>query len=195
MSTALESLLCQHCGAPLQIGPGAEYVTCTHCGTPLRVRRTDSAAWTEIAEDADPDRSDRRFPIGGPAESLEARVDRLDRRAEAAALDRQWDRTRESFMVWGRHGVKYEPTKLRAAGVGGFGVFGGIVSAVMLSATGAPGAVAVGFPLLFAGVGLFGAFRTFQYAERLRQQERRYRRRRRELLVGDEREPMPWEEP
>ena len=46
----LISVSCNHCGAPLEVPPGANYVTCAHCGSRLAVKRTGSAVYTELLE-------------------------------------------------------------------------------------------------------------------------------------------------
>src|SRR4051794_28642632 len=43
----LESLSCSHCGAPIEVPAGTEYVTCAHCGSRLLVRHNDTASYTE----------------------------------------------------------------------------------------------------------------------------------------------------
>ena len=167
---AVESLVCQRCGAPLEVGRGAAFVTCAHCGTPLRVVRSDSAAWTELAGELT-ERTDR----------IEAKVDRLDRRSELADLDRDWDRTRQSLMVRGKHGREKEPSVVGGVIAGAVGLAGAAFAATMSAGAGFPTIVKIGFPLVFAGVGLYAAYHNLSKADRWRREERRYRRRRAEL--------------
>ncbi|NNJ26063.1 zinc ribbon domain-containing protein [Alienimonas chondri] len=168
---AVESLLCQHCGAPLKVGRGAAFVTCAHCGASLRVVRSDSAAWTELAGELT-ERADR----------IEAKVDRLDRRTELADLDREWDRTRESLMVQGKHGHTSEPSVVGGVISGAVGLFGAAFALIVSAGAGFPAIIKIGFPIVFAGIGLFAAFSILSKADRWRREERRYRRRRAELL-------------
>ncbi|QDT13991.1 alpha/beta hydrolase family protein [Alienimonas californiensis] len=163
---ALETLLCRRCGAPLQVGGEAKFVTCRHCGSSLRVERSESAAWTELTE---------------RTEQLEAKVERLDRRTERADLDREWDRTRQSLMVRGKGGRESEPSAVGGVIVLTVGVMGAVFAATMSAGAGFPTIVKLGFPALFAGVGLFTAANQFAKAAKWREAERRYRRRRAEL--------------
>ena len=39
----VDSVACNHCGAPLQVGSGTRFVTCAHCGSQLEVHRTGSS--------------------------------------------------------------------------------------------------------------------------------------------------------
>lgn len=41
---------CASCGAPLEIGETARYVTCAHCGTSLSVIASGGAIWAEVRE-------------------------------------------------------------------------------------------------------------------------------------------------
>ena len=167
---AVESLLCHHCGAPLEVGRGAAFVTCAHCGTPLRVVRSDSAAWTELVGELT-QRTDR----------IEAKVDRLDRRSALADLDRDWDRTRQSLMVRGKHGREKEPSVIGGVIAGAVGLGGAIFASAMSAGAGFPTIVKICFPLAFAAIGLYAAFNQLSKADRWRREERRYRRRRAEL--------------
>ena len=43
------SILCQRCGAPLQIADeSVRFVTCAHCGTPLEIVREATQAHSRI---------------------------------------------------------------------------------------------------------------------------------------------------
>ena len=46
----LETLSCNNCGAPLEVPPGANFVTCAHCGSRLAIKRTDNASYTEVLD-------------------------------------------------------------------------------------------------------------------------------------------------
>ncbi|MFH5805690.1 hypothetical protein [Alienimonas sp. DA493] len=163
---ALETLLCRRCGAPLQVGPGAKFVTCGHCGSSLRVERSESAAWTELTE---------------RTERLEEKVERMDRRSELADLDREWERTRKSLMIRGKGVRESEPSVFGGVMVLAIGVVGAIFAASMGAQAGFPALVGIGFPLAFAGFGIFAAVSQFANAAKWREAERRYRRRRAEL--------------
>ena len=163
--------VCTHCGAPLEVDASARRVTCGHCGSHLEVKRTASAAWTELA-----DRTDR----------IERTVDRLDRRAELAELDREWERTRRSLMVRGRGGAETEPSALGGVLAGAIGLGGAAFTALVTANSPFPGVMKWGVPLAFAAVGAFSAWNVLTKAAKWRRAEADYRRRRAELAAGEE---------
>ena len=63
------ALLCQQCGAPLEVAEETKFVTCGSCGVHLRVRSEGGAHFTEELEELRDAISDAR---------LEARLDTLD---------------------------------------------------------------------------------------------------------------------
>ena len=77
------ALSCDRCGAPLTVGGAAGLATCGHCGCRLRVRRSASAAWTEVLDE-----------IAETSGRIEAKVDALARRPALDALEAEWRATR-----------------------------------------------------------------------------------------------------
>ena len=171
----LQSLLCNHCGAPVDVPAAANYTTCAHCGSRLRVHRSDTAAWTEQVE-----------VLAERTERIEAKVDDLSRTSAVDRLDREWDRARERYMVTGKHGAKSVPSKVGgvAAGVV-IAAFGGLWTA-FAAGMGAPSVFPL-FGLAFVAFGLFNAVRVFQRAEGYERAEAEYRRERARLLAEEER--------
>jgi DNA-directed RNA polymerase subunit RPC12/RpoP len=43
----LESITCNHCGAPLDVPDAANFVKCNHCDSRLAIKRTQSTTYTE----------------------------------------------------------------------------------------------------------------------------------------------------
>ena len=101
----IESLNCNHCGAPLEVPQTAKFIKCNHCGNQLVIRRSESATFTETVEQ-----------LAETTENLTAQVSKLTKQNEVEALDRQWDREKESFMVADKHGTKHLPSKSRLNG-------------------------------------------------------------------------------
>ena len=160
------AVVCDHCGAPLDVPPGVSFAVCAHCGSRLRVKRSASAAWTELAETAG---------------RIEKTVDRLDRRTALADLDREWDRTRQSLLVRGKDGATSEPAVWKAAAVAVAAVaFAGFAAAFVRAAP-FPRAVQVVFPLFPLVGGLFAAGTIYVKARKWEAAEADYRRRRAEL--------------
>ena len=156
------AVVCDHCGAPLDVPPGVNFAVCAHCGSRLRIERSATAAWTELAETAG---------------RIEKTVDRLDRRAALADLDREWDRTRQELMVRGKDGDVSVPSKWTAALAGVWWMFADFV----VRDSPFPAAIRVGFPLVGLVGGLFGAVSIYRKSVRWTAAEADYRRRRAEL--------------
>ena len=112
---------------------------------------------------------------------VDAQLEEIKRQNDVAQLDREWAMEREQYMVPGRYGYRYLPSR-------GMSLFGGIVITgfgllwtVMAASTGAP----VFFPIfgllfIFAGIGM-SAYSFFQ-ANRYEEARLRYQRRRAQLL-------------
>lgn len=191
-----DQLHCNRCGTELMVPSATNFVACGSCGTRLAVRRNGAAVYTEeIAGDQ---------PVAAPAGRdggvdpvMQARLDELERETALNRLDREWDRTRESYMMHGKHGHRYTPTKFGAIAMTAvivvFGVFWTGMAASMMGGFGGggpggpPGIFGL-FPLfgvifILFGIGM-GVY-TFSRADALEKEKRRYERRRRELLYGD----------
>ncbi|WP_425398458.1 hypothetical protein [Aeoliella sp.] len=117
-------------------------------------------------------------------------------------LDREWELERENYMVANKYGVRRMPTKAGSAFGGlmlaGFGVFWTIMAAGI--AGGAPGGIGFVFPLfgvLFIVFGVGASIHAFSKADAYNKAQRRYRRRRQDLLgnVSDWSQDGPRDEP
>jgi DNA-directed RNA polymerase subunit RPC12/RpoP len=176
----IESLNCNHCGAPLEVPETAKFIKCNHCGSQLVVRRSESATFTETIEQ-----------LAETTENLSAQVSKLTRQNEVEALDRQWDREKERYMVADKHGVKHLPSKGTAQVAGIMVVVVGVIWTIMAIAitSGAPDfgpfqVAKVAFPAFGVGFIIFGIFlsvHNYRKAEEYQRAYRRYRRKREEL--------------
>lgn len=177
----LESITCNHCGAPLQVPATADYVTCNHCGSQLAVRRGGSVTFTEVVKQ-----------LSETTENLAQQVSKLSRQTELETLERQWEAERESFMVTNNHGAKYLPDE-RSSMVGGvvttvFGLFWTVMAFGITSSApsfGPFGIVKIMFPafgVLFIVFGIVVATRGSQKAKEYKIAQRAYLQRRQRLL-------------
>jgi DNA-directed RNA polymerase subunit RPC12/RpoP len=87
------SLLCDNCGAPLDVPDTARYATCGHCGSRLAVQRNATAAWTEVAE-----------RIAGDTGRINEGVTLLTLQAELERLDREWEMQQGKVSRRGKDG-------------------------------------------------------------------------------------------
>ena len=171
----LESITCNHCGAPLQVPEGTNYVTCTHCNRQLAVVREGGARFTKVIED------------------LHEQVSKLTQQNDVEALDREWEQRKIHYVVTDKHGNTHVPTKTGSV-VGGlfvvaFGlvwtVFAGGLSLFATAGTGGVGAITLCFPLFglcFIGFGAYQAYSAYHKAGEYEQAYEEYQRRRRELI-------------
>jgi len=180
----LESLNCNSCGAPLEVPESARFVKCDHCKANLQIHRSGGGTFTEAVEQ-----------LTETTEDLAEQVARLTEHNELAALDRNWEIERESFMIQSMHGHRRLPTEghIFASGIVAV-VFGGLwtIMAIAITQSGpdfGPFSVAkVIFPLFGLGFICFGVFNALSAqakAENYRRSEQQYQRRRRELLNKD----------
>lgn len=87
MNLSLEKMLCDSCGAPLQVPSTANFVTCQHCQTALSVKRDNSIHYTQILED-----------IYEKTQELGERIDAISGWHEVEALDRKWEMDRQRLL-------------------------------------------------------------------------------------------------
>jgi LSD1 subclass zinc finger protein len=168
----IESLLCNSCGAPLEVPDSANFIKCNHCDTQLAIRRDNSVTFTETID-----------RLAKSTEALHEEVKQLSAQQAIADLDRQWQIERENFYVKGENGSRHLPSE-------GGAVVGGVIAAVfgvfwtfMTISMGAPGFFPL-FGILFIGMGIFGAIHTSQKAGDYKAAESRYRRERSRLQNG-----------
>ena len=169
---AARSLSCDHCGAPLSIGPGARLITCAHCGSRLSVHRTDSAAWTETLEE-----------VAAATGRIESKLDALARRPRLEALEQEWAATLDRLGVPVRYGEVRPPTAEDAQHEAlGWLIAGGVVAIVCLGFS-LPARVSESFNggFLWAAVAAVAAvvaagLRAWQLRATAEEAVRRYRR-------------------
>jgi DNA-directed RNA polymerase subunit RPC12/RpoP len=99
-----QPLVCNNCGAPLQVHSTTNFVTCMHCRSQLAIKRTDSSAYTEVLEGIS-------THTGRMSEDLET----IRLQNELERVDREWQLTREKYMVQGNSGPEV-PTILSSVG-------------------------------------------------------------------------------
>lgn len=75
----LITVSCQRCQSRIDVPTDAMLATCGRCGARLAVRRSDTAVWTEIIEDAE---------VEPPANVTREEFDALKRRIELEELER-----------------------------------------------------------------------------------------------------------
>ena len=175
----VERLVCNSCGAPLEVPPSANFVTCSHCSSHLRIHRSGSATFTEQLAD-----------LAEKTQELSERIDDLAAGSELAAIDREWQMERESLLIRDKHGNNHVPTKGSSL-VGGvvitvFGCFWTAMAVGITSMAPSFGPFAIAklvlpaFGLLFVGLGIYNSVSTFNKADKYERAERRYRQRRSE---------------
>lgn len=163
---------CNNCGAPLEVAAGAHYATCGHCGARLAVRRTGSAASTEVLEKLD-----------RTTEKLADHLATLTRQNEVERVDREWEREQAGYLITGENGARNLPTQ--RAGVvialimGGFGLIW-----TAFAASFAPFPFPL-FGLVFVGFAVYAGLLQVKSAGKLADAEARYHERRREALRKD----------
>lgn len=181
----LESLLCNSCGAPLEVPSSAKFVKCNHCNTTLKVHRSQGTTTSEVIE-----------KLAETTEDLAAHVQELTRQRQLEELDRRWQTQRDSFLINDRRGMRQLPTT-SSAWIGGLFVafFGAIWTVLALSITSSgpdfgPFRIArIIFPLLglgFIAFGIFTAVAVHQKAKSLQQADHAYRRDRERIERGDQ---------
>jgi Short C-terminal domain len=123
-----------------------------------------------------------------PAEpGMEAHLEEIKHQNDVAQLDREWAMERDRYMVAGRYGYRYLPTKGMSL-LGGIMIVGfGILWTAFAAGMGAP----VFFPLfgvLFILVGVGVSVNSFIKATQFEQARQRYQQRRSELLERQDRD-------
>lgn len=136
------SVRCNHCGAPLDVGANARFVTCTFCNSQLEIKRSDSAVFTEEIT-----------RIANHTQKMAGSLEVIELQNEIERLDREW--------VAGNplsHDENGRP--IARTGTGGavfglmFSIFFALVAfgmAAFASSLGAPGI----FCLIPTGMGIF----------------------------------------
>lgn len=177
----LLSVSCNHCGAPLEVPPGANYVTCAHCGSRLAVKRTGSAVYTELLE-----KLDQKTDV------MTRQLAEIAYRSELERLDREWEATRRTFLTTDKQGNTHEPNALGARIGGGIAVVFGLFWTLLATgmAAGAPGDGPFGlvacfpiFGLVIVGFGVWMFVKGPVQAQRYEDAKRDYQRRKAAVTV------------
>ncbi len=172
----LESLLCNSCGAPLEVPDTANFIKCNHCQTQLAIRRNEQATFTQAVEQ-----------LSKATESLNGQVAELNRKQSLADLERRWERDREKFYIESENGRRHLPTEGTAV-LGGvvaalFGIFWTIMAFSMTrnSPFGGTGLFPL-FGVLFIGFGIFSSIHAHQKAKDYKLARKKYDQQRAALL-------------
>jgi hypothetical protein len=126
-------------------------------------------------------------PLGRVA--VEQQLEELQRQNEVTRLDLEWQQERETYMLRGRHGHSYLPTKPMSV-MGGFLAVGfGLIWTAFASSVagrmgeGGPGAFFPPFGVLFILAGIGFSWYAYSRADAFEKAEARYKQRRAELLA------------
>jgi hypothetical protein len=160
----LESLSCNNCGAPLQVPPIANFATCNHCGAQLAIHRESSVSYTEKIGQID-ERTER----------MAKQLAELRYHQALEAVDREWDREREKYLVSHKNGRRSQPNVV--GGVIGGAIFGVVGVGVLISGS----AMGLLIAAIGIGVAVYGVIR----AEEYKRAERIYRTRRSRISISD----------
>jgi hypothetical protein len=120
----MDALVCNHCGARLDVAPTTKYVTCARCNTVLEIKRTDSARFTEALGPAAPTPTETaEHATTAPRTGKAARkfLDEADvaLEEELNTIDRDWQAERERYLMSSEFGGKRIPDKRRGLFAGG----------------------------------------------------------------------------
>jgi LSD1 subclass zinc finger protein len=162
---SLEELICNNCGAPLQVPRSANFVTCNHCRTQLAVRREATTSYTEALEQ-----------VSKQTQALTEQVKYLTYQNELSALDRQWETERQQYMVKDKHGHRHVPGEVSSIIAGGAMGIMGLVFLGVSASVGEGMPAFMGIILLVGGV--VAAVYGVSKAQAYRSAYRRYQSRR-----------------
>src|SRR5690349_5115522 len=90
---SVTSVVCNHCGAPLEMQADTRFITCTYCGAKLQLHRSPTSIYTEVLESLDQ-----------RTQQMAQDLDVIKRQNELERLDREWMMQRESMMITGKNG-------------------------------------------------------------------------------------------
>ena len=86
----IQALNCANCGATLEVGPTARFVTCRHCHSSLEIKRSESAEWTELLLD-----------VAKQTVQLHDDLDAMRAEQELDRLDRDWETVQKEMASGG----------------------------------------------------------------------------------------------
>jgi len=110
------ALNCNRCGASLEVGAKAKFVTCAYCNAQLQIHHTSNAHFSEVLGE-----------IQATTNKLSDDVAELKKHGELERLDREWESQRKRYMIQGKHGNYQLPTVIAGVFLMIFGVGFGIV--------------------------------------------------------------------
>ena len=158
--TKITRMLCQGCGADLDISDGIRFLNCNYCGAKLEVVQDESVSHTRVFEEVADD------------------VKVIRQQNELERLDREWAAEREEFMVSDKNGRRSIPTAAGSAVGAIVAIVGGIVWMVVASQVasgfGGVGAIFPLFGLVFIGFGIASSVGGSKKAERYKRAKKRY---------------------
>lgn len=105
-------LNCNGCGAALDVGPDTRFATCAQCGARLAVKRSETAAYTEVLEN-----------LERKTDAIADQIAELQRQNELERIDREWEKERERYLLHHKNGTKSEPSA-------SLGIIAGVLVAV-----------------------------------------------------------------
>lgn len=165
----LERLTCSSCGAALEIPPGVEYANCRHCGSSLRIRRTESAVFTELLQG-----------MQAQVDQLAQNAERLQLQNDLLILDRDWERRAAELAIRGKYGHSHPPSQIGAAFVGIIGTGFGVFWTTAVAQTDAP-RLMVAFGMLFIAIAIVSSIVISVKSSRYQQLQRKYQEQRADL--------------
>ncbi len=120
----MDALICNQCGARLEVAPTTNYVTCARCNTVLEIKRTDSAAFTEAlgpAPQAPAEETESPWPHSRQVQTVRKFLAAEDvaLEEELNRIDREWQAERERYLLTSEFGGKQVPDKRRGLFAGG----------------------------------------------------------------------------
>lgn len=131
-------LLCNQCGASLNVAENTNFASCGYCNSKLKVHRSGGAVFSEVVE-AIKERQDH----------TDNRVRILELENQILRLNQQWEMTKDRFMVHPKEGKPYLPdTK------SGTGNVIGIIAAVVIGFVAVSMVGDIGFLFLLFAVGI-----------------------------------------
>lgn len=176
-----ERLICNSCAAPLDVPTSANYVSCNHCGTQLSINRNNDVTFTE-----------QLARIEETTEALTDQLKELNNHQRLEAMERDWQSRRLGFMMTGKNGRSYAPTKTIAIGssiaMAAFGVLWTVMAIAITSSAPNFGPFAVAkvifplFGLVFIGAAIFAGVKGYRMSDSLERAERKYHQERQQFL-------------
>ena len=96
----ITKVCCQGCGADLDVDESVHYVTCNYCHARLEVLHDTSVTHTRLIEQ-----------IHESTQQMAGNLKVIELQNDLVLLDREWEVRKEGFMVKGRQGLRYVPTR------------------------------------------------------------------------------------